>query len=162
MLSCGTLICRWLSAFAALACSRATPRSITSLSSFFFIRSASIFDLVSHSTAVCIASMAFKKFFLVVLNSSSFCEILLSISCFTWVSSKEALSTLFSSCSRAPSASLSAASSSSFSDSSLFLILSISWMERPPSLIWSMMSLISLLNTLFSRRTSSSWRIASS
>merc|ERR1712110_425444 len=63
--------------------------------------------------------MAFPKFFLVEANSSSFWAILLSISCLTWVNSREARRTLFSSCSRAPSASEEAASSSIFSASSL-------------------------------------------
>merc|ERR1719412_2169247 len=106
--------------------------------------------------------MALVMFFLVERNSSSFSAILLSISCLTWVSSSWHLSTLFSSCSRAPSASDRAASSSIFSASILLQILSISWMERPPSLIWSMMSLISLLRVLFSLLTSSSWRTDSS
>merc|ERR1719492_538685 len=106
--------------------------------------------------------MALVMFFLVDMNSSSFSAILLSISCLTWVSSSWHLSTLFSSCSRAPSASDRAASSSIFSASILLQILSISWMERPPSLIWSMMSLISLLRVLFSLLTSSSWRTDSS
>merc|ERR1719411_1822659 len=48
--------------------------------------------------------MALVMFFLVERNSSSFSIILLSISCLTWVSSSWHLSTLFSSCSRAPSA----------------------------------------------------------
>merc|ERR1719175_246906 len=156
------LMLRWLSALAALACSRATPRSMTSESSFFFMRRASTLPLVSASRAICMPSMALPKFFLVEANSSSFCAILLSISCLTWVSSSAALRTLFSSCSRAPSASESAASSSSFSASKRFLILSISWMERPPSLIWSMMSLISLESTLFSLRTSSNCNTDSS
>merc|ERR1719510_1813748 len=106
--------------------------------------------------------MALVMFFLVERNSSSFSIILLSISCLTWVSSSWHLSTLFSSCSRAPSASDRAASSSIFSASILLQILSISWMERPPSLIWSMMSLISLLRVLFSLLTSSSCRTDSS
>merc|ERR1719384_552021 len=54
--------------------------------------------------------MALVMFFLVDMNSSSFSAILLSISCLTWVSSSWHLSTLFSSCSRAPSASDGAAS----------------------------------------------------
>merc|ERR1719245_1069075 len=78
--------------------------------------------------------MALVMFFLVERNSSSFSAILLSISCLTWVSSSWHLSTLFSSCSRAPSASDRAASSSIFSASSLFLILSISWMELEAAL----------------------------
>merc|ERR1719210_500033 len=98
--------------------------------------------------------MALVMFFLVERNSSSFSAILLSISCLTWVSSSWHLSTLFSSCSRAPSASDRAASSSIFSASIHLQILSISWMERPPSLIWSMMSLISLERVLFSLRIS--------
>merc|ERR1719273_816749 len=152
----------WLSALAALACSRATPRSTTSVSSFFFILRASTLPLVSPSSSICMPSMALAKFFLVAANSSSFWARRRSISCLTWVSSREALSTLFSSCSRAPSASDRAASSSIFSASSLFLILSISWMERPPSVIWSRMSLISLERVLFSLLTSSSWIMASS
>merc|ERR1719461_1825179 len=75
------------------------------------------------------------KCFLVAANSSSFWAILCSISCLTWVNSSWHLRTLFSSCSRAPSASDKAASSSIFSASRRFLILSISWMERPPSVI---------------------------
>merc|ERR1719340_4964 len=106
--------------------------------------------------------MALVMFFLVERNSSSFSAILLSISCLTWVSSSWHLSTLFSSCSRVASASDRAASSSIFSASILLQILSISWMERPPSLIWSMMSLISLERVLFSLRTSSSWSMVSS
>merc|ERR1719461_1582095 len=54
--------------------------------------------------------MPLVMFFLVERNSSSFSAILLSISCLTWVSSSWHLSTLFSSCSRAPSASDRAAS----------------------------------------------------
>merc|ERR1719474_899827 len=73
-----------------------------------------------------------------VLLSRGKLLILLSISCLTWVSSSSALSTLFSSCSRAPSASESAASSSIFSASRRLRILSISWIDLPPSLIWSM------------------------
>merc|ERR1719340_23119 len=87
--------------------------------------------------------MALVMFFLVERNSSSFSTILLSISCLTWVSSSWHLRTLFSA-------------------SILLQILSISWMERPPSLIWSMMSLISLERVLFSLLTSSSWRTDSS
>ncbi len=98
---------------------------------------------------------SFSKFiwYLVDSNSSSFSASLRSISCLTWVSSSWARSTLFSSCSNAPSASASAASSSSFSASRRFRILSISWMERPPSLIWSMMSLISVDRKRFSLLT---------
>merc|ERR1719369_898946 len=59
--------------------------------------------------------MARWWFFLVLLNSSSFSATRLSISCFTWPSSSWARSTLFSSCSRVPSASSSAPCSSSFS-----------------------------------------------
>merc|ERR1712020_291775 len=106
--------------------------------------------------------MPLVKFFLVLRNSSSFSAIRRSISCLTWVNSSWDLKTLFSSCSRAPSASSRAAWSSIFSASKRFLILSISWMERPPSLIWSIMSLISLERVLFSLRTSSSWSNASS
>ena len=51
----------------------------------------------------------------VLLNSSSFSAILLSISCLTCPSSSWALRTLFSSASRAPSASSRADCSSSFS-----------------------------------------------
>merc|ERR1711988_2065927 len=63
--------------------------------------------------------MPLVMFLLVERNSSSFSDILLSISCLTWVSSSWHLSTLFSSCSRAPSASERAASSSIFSASNL-------------------------------------------
>merc|ERR1719350_2145365 len=59
--------------------------------------------------------MAWAWFLRVLLNSSSFSEILRSISCLTWPSSREALSTLFSSDSREPSASSRADCSSSFS-----------------------------------------------
>merc|ERR1719361_1934214 len=59
--------------------------------------------------------MARAWFLRVLLNSSSFSEILRSISCLTWPSSREALSTLFSSDSREPSASSRADCSSSFS-----------------------------------------------
>merc|ERR1719242_1657660 len=50
--------------------------------------------------------MARAWFLRVLLNSSSFSAILRSISCLTWPSSSWALSTLFSSASREPSASL--------------------------------------------------------
>merc|ERR1719153_244273 len=86
--------------------------------------------------------MARWWFFLVLLNSSSFSATLLSISCLTCPSSSCALSTLFSSCSRVPSASSRAPCSSSFSCSSLLLCLSRSCMERPPSPSWSSKSLI--------------------
>merc|ERR1719491_657960 len=46
--------------------------------------------------------MAWAWFLRVLLNSSSFSEILRSISCLTWPSSRAALSTLFSSDSREP------------------------------------------------------------
>jgi myosin heavy subunit len=92
-------------------------------------------DVMDLETAACILSMALFIFFLVDSNSSSFSDILRSISCLTWVSSSWARSTLFSSCSSAPSASDKAASSSIFSASRRLRILSISWMERPPSLI---------------------------
>merc|ERR1719422_1430521 len=54
--------------------------------------------------------MPLFMFFLVTANSSSFSPMRRSISCLTWVSSSWHLSTLFSSCSRAPSASDRAAS----------------------------------------------------
>merc|ERR1719422_518531 len=54
--------------------------------------------------------MPLFMFFLVTANSSSFSPMRRSISCLTWVSSSWHLSTLFSSCSRAPSASDGAAS----------------------------------------------------
>merc|ERR1719430_897046 len=63
--------------------------------------------------------MARAWFFLVLLNSSSFSATRLSISCFTCPSSSWARSTLFSSCSRVPSASSRAACNSSFSCSKL-------------------------------------------
>merc|ERR1719412_1054508 len=44
-----TLICRWLSALAALACSRAVWRSITSASSFFFILKSHLHPLQSFA-----------------------------------------------------------------------------------------------------------------
>merc|ERR1719295_1986608 len=59
--------------------------------------------------------MARWWFLRVLLNSSSFSATLLSISWRTWLSSSWDLRTLFSSCSRAPSASSRAAWSSSFS-----------------------------------------------
>merc|ERR1719461_1274047 len=59
--------------------------------------------------------MARAWFLRVLLNSSSFSAILRSISCLTWPSSSWALSTLFSSASRDPSASSRAPCSSSFS-----------------------------------------------
>merc|ERR1712088_121249 len=59
--------------------------------------------------------MARAWFLRVLLNSSSFSAILRSISCLTWPSSSWALSTLFSSDSRDPSASSRADWSSSFS-----------------------------------------------
>merc|ERR1719370_1535082 len=58
--------------------------------------------------------MARLWFFLVLLNSSSFSATRLSISCFTCPSSSWARSTLFSSCSRVPSASSRAPCNSSF------------------------------------------------
>jgi len=152
----------WSSALAPFACSSAVWRSKTSASSFFFILRASTLALVSVSKASCIPSRALLKFFLVDANSSSFCARAFSISCLIWVNSRESLNTLFSSCSKAPSASERAASSSIFSASSLFLILSISWMDLPPSVIWSIMSLISTESCLFSLLTSSSWSDPSS
>merc|ERR1719433_1347721 len=86
--------------------------------------------------------MARAWFLRVLLNSSSFSAILRSISCLAWPSSSWALSTLFSSASRDPSASSRAPCSSSFSLSILLLCLSSSWMERPPSPSWSSRSLI--------------------
>merc|ERR1719327_207785 len=59
--------------------------------------------------------MARAWFFLVLLNSSSFSATRLSISCLTCPSSSWARRTLFSSCSRVPSASSRAPCSSSFS-----------------------------------------------
>merc|ERR1712117_830907 len=152
----------WVSALPAMACSRARPRSAASASSFFFILRASALPLASVSRADCMESRALVWFFLTIANSSSFSAMRRSISVLTWVSSIWHLSTLSSSCSRVASASSRADWSSIFSASSLFLILSISWMERPPSVIWSMMSLISLERVLFSRLTSSSWRTVSS
>merc|ERR1719236_132341 len=106
--------------------------------------------------------MARPWFLRVLLNSSSFSAILRSISCFTCPSSSWARSTLFSSASRAPSASSRAAWSSSFSASSLLRCLSSSWMERPPSPSWSRRSLTSSARFLFSRRTMSSCSLDSS
>merc|ERR1719220_286447 len=73
--------------------------------------------------------MARAWFFLVLLNSSSFSATRLSISCLTCPSSSWARRTLFSSCSRVPSASSRAPWSSSFSCSRRRLCLSKSWME---------------------------------
>merc|ERR1719381_154609 len=100
--------------------------------------------------------MARAWFFLVLLNSSSFSATRLSISCLTCPSSSWARRTLFSSCSRVPSASSRAPWSSSFSCSRRRLCLSRSWMERPPSPSWSRRSLISSARFLFSRLTMSS------
>merc|ERR1719445_1659931 len=100
--------------------------------------------------------MARAWFFLVLLNSSSFSATRLSISCLTCPSSSWARRTLFSSCSRVPSASSRAPCSSSFSCSRRRLCLSRSWMERPPSPSWSRRSLISSARFLFSRLTMSS------
>merc|ERR1719145_221057 len=75
--------------------------------------------------------MALAIFFLVAANSSSFSIIRRSISCLSWVSSSWMRRTLFSSCSRAPSASESAASSSIFSASRRLQILSMSWIDLP-------------------------------
>merc|ERR1712107_650283 len=152
----------WVSALPAMACSRTRPRSAASPSSFFFILRASALLLVSVSRATCMESRALDRAFLTRMNSSSFSARRRSISCLTALSSSWHLSTLFSSCSRVASASSRADWSSIFSASRRFLILSISWMERPPSLIWSMMSLISLERVLFSLRTSSSWSMVSS
>merc|ERR1719239_1540092 len=74
--------------------------------------------------------MARAWFFLMLLNSSSFSATRLSISCLTCPSSSWARRTLFSSCSRVPSASSRAPCSSSFSCSRRRLCLSRSWMER--------------------------------
>merc|ERR1719508_753173 len=68
--------------------------------------------------------MARAWFFLVLLNSSSFSATRLSISCLTCPSSSWARRTLFSSCSRVPSASSRAPCSSSFSCSRRRLCLS--------------------------------------
>merc|ERR1719284_946326 len=106
--------------------------------------------------------MARAWFFLVLLNSSSFSATRLSISCLTCPSSSWARRTLFSSCSRVPSASSRAPCSSSFSVSILLLCLSSSWMERPPSPSWSRRSLISSARFLFSRLTMSSCWVVSS
>merc|ERR1719234_1406363 len=100
--------------------------------------------------------MARAWFFLVLLNSSSFSATRLSISCLTCPSSSWARRTLFSSCSRVPSATSRAPCSSSFSCSRRRLCLSRSWMERPPSPSWSRRSLISSARFLFSRLTMSS------
>merc|ERR1719384_2282881 len=106
--------------------------------------------------------MARPWFLRVLLNSSSFSAILRSISCLTCPSSSWARSTLFSSASRADSASSRAACSSSFSASRRRLCLSSSWMERPPSPSWSRRSFTSSARFLFSRRTISSCSVASS
>merc|ERR1719370_117497 len=143
----------WVSALPAMACSRARPRSAASPSSFFFILRASALLLVSVSRATCMESRALDWAFFTRMNSSSFSARRRSISCLTALSSSWHLSTLFSSCSRVASASSRADWSSIFSASRRFLILSISWMQRPPSLIWSMISLISLERVLFSLRT---------
>jgi len=95
-------------------------------------------------------------------NSSSFSWILRSISCRTWPSSSCERRTLFSSCSRAASASSRAAWSSSFSTSRRLRCLSSSWIERPPSPSWSRRSLISSARFLFSLLTTSSCSTASS
>merc|ERR1740116_834733 len=118
---------------ALVAWSRAISNSLMSPSSFFFTRRPSALAFCSVSREACIDSMARAWFLRVLLNSSSFSAILRSISCLTWPSSSWALSTLFSSASREPSASSRADWSSSFSLSMRLLCLSSSWMERPPS-----------------------------
>merc|ERR1712012_846047 len=69
--------------------------------------------------------MARAWFFLVLLNSSSFSATRLSISCLTCPSSSWARRTLFSSCSRVPSASSRAPCSSSFSCSRRRLLVQV-------------------------------------
>jgi len=105
-----------------------------------------------HRLGVCSEQMEIKPFcqhqkllftHLVFSNSSSFSWMRRSISWRTWDSSSWLRNTLFSSCSRAASASSRAACSSSFSTSRRFLAFSISWMLRPPSPIWSRRSLTS-------------------
>merc|ERR1719447_678686 len=94
------LMVPWVSRAPALACSRASSRSPTSDSSFFFMRMASALPLDSVSRAACMASSDLDWFFLMAMNSSSFSARRRSISCLTWVSSSWERSTLFSSCSR--------------------------------------------------------------
>ena len=101
-------------------------------------------------------------YYRVLLNSSSFSWILRSISCLTCPSSSCERRTLFSSCSRAASASSRAPWSSSFSTSRRRRCLSSSWIERPPSPSWSRRSLISSARFLFSLLTTSSCSTTSS
>merc|ERR1719495_2649614 len=105
------LMVPWVSRAPALACSRASSRSPTSDSSFFFMRMASALPVDSVSRAACMASRDLDWFFLMAMNSSSFSARRRSISCLTWVSSSWERSTLFSSCSRVASASSSSACS---------------------------------------------------
>merc|ERR1719362_515425 len=77
--------------------------------------------------------MALVMFFLVERNSSSFSAMRRSISCLTWVSSSWHLSTLFSSCSRAPSASERAASLANLVHDVLDLVAQ--GLVLPPNLI---------------------------
>merc|ERR1719322_1310059 len=106
--------------------------------------------------------MARWWFLRVLSNSSSFSWILRSISWRTCPSSSWARRTLFSSCSKAASASSRAAWSSSFSTSKRLRCLSSSWMERPPSPSWSRRSLISSARFLFSLLTTSNCSTVSS
>merc|ERR1719325_177115 len=77
--------------------------------------------------------MPLFMFFLVTANSSSFSPMRRSISCLTWVSSSWHLSTLFSSCSRAPSASDGAASSANLVHDVLDLVAE--GLVLPPHLV---------------------------
>merc|ERR1712241_1167206 len=90
---------------------------LMSASNFFLILKASALARDSASREACMDSMARWWFLRVLSNSSSFSWILRSISWRTWPSSSWARRTLFSSCSRAASASSRAAWSSSFSTS---------------------------------------------
>uniref|UniRef100_A0A2M4D1R7 Putative secreted protein n=1 Tax=Anopheles darlingi TaxID=43151 RepID=A0A2M4D1R7_ANODA len=116
----------WASALALLAWSSAISSSLMSASSFFFMRRASALPLASASSEACIESRARWWFLRVFSNSSSFSWMRRSISWRTCDSSSCARSTLFSSCSRAASASSRAACSSSFSASRRLRDFSIS------------------------------------
>merc|ERR1719370_2130156 len=78
----------WVSALPAMACSRASPRSAASPSSFFFILRASALLLVSVSRATCMESRALDWAFFTRMNSSSFSARRRSISCLTALSSQ--------------------------------------------------------------------------
>ena len=76
-----------------------------------------------------------------------------SISFLPWVSSYETRRTLLSSCSSVPFASDKATSNTNYSASIFLHILSISWIDFPPTVILSIISFISFESALFSLQT---------